>query len=119
VTAPSDRAFPARARADGSGVALFLRVQPGARREGLESVTVEADGTPRLRVALTVPAEGGKANARMIALLAKRWKLPKAAFTIDTGAQARRKTLLIAGDAESILARISADPALKPRKDKT
>lgn len=119
MTVPADGVFPARARTDDGGVALFLRVQPGARREGLEGVTVEADRTPRLRVALTVPAEGGKANARLIALLAKRWRLPKAAFTIGTGAQARRKTLLIAGDAESILARISADPALEPRKDKT
>jgi hypothetical protein len=94
-------------------VTLSLRVQPGARREGLEGVTVEADGTPRLRVALTVAAEGGKANARLIALLAKRWHLPKGAFTLGAGAQARRKTLLIAGDAASILARISADPGLK------
>jgi uncharacterized protein (TIGR00251 family) len=119
VTAPSDCAFPARARADGSGVTLSLRVQPGARREGLEGVTVEADGTPRLRVAIAAPAEGGKANTRLIALLAKRWKLHKSAFTIGAGAAARRKTLLIAGDAESILARISADPGLRPQKDRT
>jgi hypothetical protein len=113
VIVPSDRPFPARACADGNGIALSLRVQPGARREGLEGVTVEADGTPRLRIALTVAAEGGKANARLIALLAKRWKLPKSAFTLGAGAQARRKTLLIAGDAASILTRISADPGLK------
>jgi hypothetical protein len=82
-------------------------------------VVIEADGAPRLRVALTVAAEGGKANARLIALLAKRWKLPKGAFSLDAGAHARRKTLLIAGDAASILARISADSDLKPQKDMT
>jgi hypothetical protein len=75
-------------------------------------VVIEADGAPRLRVALTVAAEGGKANARLIALLAKRWKLPKGAFSLDAG-------LLIAGDAASILARISADSDLKPQKDMT
>lgn len=119
MTVPADGASPARTRADGSGVALSLRVQPGARREGLEGVTIEADGTPRLRVAIAAPAEGGKANTRLIALLAKRWKLPKSAFTLGAGTTVRRKTLLIAGDAESILARISADPGLKPQKDRT
>jgi hypothetical protein len=101
--------LPAHARAGGDGVVLALRVQPGARREAVEGRVTDADGTPRLKVALTVAAEDGKANARLIALLAKRWKLPKSAFALSQGAKARRKTMLIAGDAASILARIAAD----------
>lgn len=86
-----------------------MRVRPGARREGLEGIATEADGTRRLKVSLAVAPEGGKANARLIALLAKRWKLPKGAFAITAGVRDRRKTMLIAGDAPTILARISAD----------
>jgi hypothetical protein len=98
-------------------VALALRVQPGARREGLEGVIAEADGTRRLKIALTVAAEDGKANARLIALLAKRWKMPKRDFTVTQGARARRKTLLIAGDTATILARIAPDLSPNPREE--
>ena len=102
-------ALPAQAGEGGGGVMLALRVQPGARREGIEGTVTDADGTARLKIALTVAAEGGKANARLIALLAKRWKLPKSAFTLTQGTKARRKTMLIAGEAASILAAIAAD----------
>jgi uncharacterized protein (TIGR00251 family) len=106
---PADASLPARVRADGAGILLFLRVQPGARREGVEGVATEADGTARLKVALSAAPEGGKANARLIALLARRWKLPKGAFSISAGERDRRKTMLIMGDAATILARIFDD----------
>lgn len=109
MTLPPASFSPARARADGTGVVLALRVQPGARREGVEGLVTEADGTVRLKVALTVAAEGGKANARLVALLARRWKLPRGAFTLTLGEKDRRKTMLISGDAPTILAQIAAD----------
>lgn len=109
MTPPPVSLSPARARADGGAVVLALRVQPGARREGVEGLVTEADGKVRLKVALTVAAEGGKANARLVALLAKRWKLPKGAFALTAGEKDRRKTMLIAGDAPTILAHIAAD----------
>ena len=101
--------LPAEPRADGSGVILRLRVQPGARREGIEGIVTDADGMVRLKIALTVTAESGKANARLIALLARRWKFPKGAFTITAGEKDRRKTILVAGDGATILARIAAE----------
>lgn len=113
MTAPPCPTPSACARAEADGVRLHLRVQPGARREAAEGLVTEADGTYRLKVALTVPAEGGKANARLIALLAQRWKLPKGAFTITAGARDRRKTVLIAGDVPTILGRIAADCGVK------
>jgi uncharacterized protein (TIGR00251 family) len=116
MTVPPGPALPAEPRADGSGVVLRLRVQPGARREGIEGTVTEADGTVRLKVALTVAAEGGKANARLIALLARRWKFPKGAFAISAGEKDRRKTMLVAGDSATILARIAAECEAAGRK---
>ena len=47
---------------------------------------------------VTAVPEDGKANKAVIALLAKRLKLPKSAIDIASGATDRRKTLLIDGD---------------------
>jgi uncharacterized protein (TIGR00251 family) len=95
----------------GEGVRVFVRLSPRARREGIEGVVAEADGRAMLKVAVAAPPEGGKANAALVALLGKRWRLPKSAFEIVGGAADRRKILLVRGDPASLLAHISAQIA--------
>jgi uncharacterized protein YggU (UPF0235/DUF167 family) len=56
----------------------------------------------------------GKANAAVIALLAKALGLPKSAVTLVAGETARLKTLAIAGDGEALAARLVALTAAKP-----
>ena len=90
------------------GLRVFVRLQPKARREGIAGVVVEPDGRAALKVAVTAPPEGGKANAALVALLGKRWRLPKSAFEIVAGATDRRKTLLLRGDAASLHAIVAA-----------
>ena len=90
------------------GVRIHIRLQPRARREGIEGVVADAEGRAHLRVAVTAPPEEGKANAALIALLGKAWKLPKSAFEIVGGATDRRKTLLLRGDSASLLAALRA-----------
>ena len=90
------------------GIRIHIRLQPRARREGIEGVITEADGRAHLKVAVTAPPEDGKANAALIALLGKAWKLPKSAFEIVGGATDRRKTLLLRGDSASLLAALRA-----------
>ncbi len=85
---------------------VCLRVQPGARRDAVVGTVTEADGSCRIKIALTAPPEGGKANAALVALLARRWKVPKSAIVITQGTSNRRKTILVAGDPATILARI-------------
>lgn len=68
----------------------------------------DANGRAHLKVAVTAPPEDGKANAALIALLGKAWKLPKSAFEIVGGATDRRKTLLLRGDSASLLAALTA-----------
>jgi uncharacterized protein (TIGR00251 family) len=90
------------------GVRVFVRLQPKARRERIEGVVTEADGRVAVKVAVTAPPEDGKANAALVALLGKSWRLPKSAIEIVGGATERRKTLLLRGDPASLRATLSA-----------
>ena len=76
-----------------------MQVAPKASRERIEGMQEQADGGTALKVAVTAAPEGGKANAAVVKLLAKAWRLPKSAFEIRAGASARRKVLFISGDA--------------------
>lgn len=91
----------------GAGLALALRVTPKARRNRIEGVVDDGDGGSALKLTVTAAPEDGKANAAVIALLAKEWRLAKSVFAVTRGATGRRKTLTIAGDG----------PALKERLD--
>ena len=90
------------------GVRVHVRLQPRARRERIEGVSTEADGRVAFKAAVTAPPEDGKANAALIALLGKRWRLPKSAIEIVGGATDRKKTLLLRGDPASLHATLTA-----------
>lgn len=90
------------------GVRFQLRLQPGASRSGLEGPRRLADGRLALRARVDAPPEGGKANAALIKLLAKSWRLPKGRIAIVNGRSDRLKTLEIAGDPQVLLPRLRA-----------
>jgi uncharacterized protein YggU (UPF0235/DUF167 family) len=87
-------------------VRLAVRLAPKASRNRIEGVVAEADGGHVLKVSVTAVPEDGKANAALIKLLAKEWKLPKSAFDIAQGATDRRKSLFISGEPEELRRRI-------------
>jgi len=89
-----------------AGLTLALRVTPKARRNRIGEVAQVAEGGAVLKVSVTAAPEDGKANAAVIALLAKEWRLPKSAFAVTRGAAARRKTLTIDGDAAALKERL-------------
>jgi len=93
------------------GIRLTVRLTPKASRNKIDSVVAEADGSSVLKVAVTTVPEDGKANAAMIALLAKAWKIAKSSITITSGATDRRKTLFIQGDSDDLRRRIAASTA--------
>ncbi|HLS69567.1 MAG TPA: DUF167 family protein [Kiloniellales bacterium] len=84
------------------GLELNVRLQPGARQAGVEGLERLADGTQVLKVKVTAPPEDGKANAALVALLAKSWKLPKRDLELIAGHKARNKTLLLRGDGKAL-----------------
>jgi uncharacterized protein YggU (UPF0235/DUF167 family) len=73
---------------------IAVRVTPRAA-----SARVEIEDGPhgrRARVWVTVPPEDGKANAAVLALLAKALGVPKSALSVAQGAASRDKTIRIA-----------------------
>ncbi len=85
-----------------------MRLQPGASRSGIEGRAVLADGRPLIKIRVGAPAEGGKANAALIKLLAKAWRVPKGAISLVAGASNRTKTLEIEGDPTELQPRLEA-----------
>jgi len=83
----------------GKGCLLVdVRLQPGASRARVDGLAVLDDGATVLKVRVTEPPEDGKANAALVKLLARAWKLPKSAVSLVAGHSDRRKTLAVAGD---------------------
>jgi len=95
------------------GLEVNIRLQPGARRAAVEGLERLADGSLVLKVRVTAPPEDGKANAALVALLAKSWKLPKRDLELIAGQKARNKTLLLHGDGEALRQRLEE---LYPKK---
>ena len=75
---------------------LNVRVLP---RAGRNAVSFTPEGA--IRVHVTAPPEGGKANAAVVELLAKRLGVGKTMVRIVAGDKARNKTIVIDGMSES------------------
>jgi uncharacterized protein (TIGR00251 family) len=82
---------------------LTVRVQPGAARDELR-----LEGG-QLRVWLTAPPIDGRANKRLVELLAKRLRVPKGSVRVLHGAASRDKIVEIASvEADEIAHRLEA-----------
>jgi uncharacterized protein (TIGR00251 family) len=79
------------------GVRVAVRLTPRAKRNAVQGLAPGADGGCVLKVSVTAVPEDGKANAALVKLLAKEWRLPKSAIEIAAGATDRRKTLAVRG----------------------
>lgn len=99
-------ASPVRAVAD--GITVAVRLTPKARANRIDGViaTESDEASSALRARVTAAPESGKANAALLQLLAKQWKLPKSAMTVASGAKDRRKTVHVAGDPAALTARL-------------
>ena len=95
------RTLPYDAVADGLRVAL--KVTPKAARAAIGGLGADADGRAFLKVAVTAAPERGRANAAVIKLLARAWRLAPSTLSITGGTTARRKPLHVAGDTPDLL----------------
>ena len=82
------------------GVSVALRVTPKASLSLIDGV--------RLKVRVAAPRERGKANAALLAVLADAWGVPRRALRLASGAGARDKTVLIAGDSGPLMHRLES-----------
>ena len=97
--------LPIRKLAD--GVAVPVRLTPKAASSRIDGVAADAAGRTALKARVTAAPESGKANAALLALLAKYWKLPKSSLSIVGGAKDRSKIVHVAGDPAALERRLA------------
>jgi uncharacterized protein YggU (UPF0235/DUF167 family) len=91
--------------ADG-GVTLTVRLTPRGGRDAIDGVVQLADGRAVLKARVRVAASEGEANAALVHVVAKAVGVPPRAIALASGATSRIKTLRIAGDGPTLIARL-------------
>lgn len=90
---------------------LDIRVQPRASRNSIEIDGERPD--VKIIVRVTAAPEGGKANDAVVALLAKRLRVPKRSIQIVRGHKSRDKRISIEGKSAA-----EALKAIRPERGK-
>ncbi len=90
---------------DQDGAAWFaIKAVPGASRDRIAGLYGDA-----LKVQVSAPPEGGKANVRLCALLAAALGVPQRDVRVVHGASSARKVIAVSGlDAATVLQRLLA-----------
>ena len=86
------------AQAGDGSVVLVLHIQPGARKTEVAGIHGDA-----LKIRLAAPPVDGKANAALLAFLAKVCGVPKSAVSLLSGETSRSKRVRIVGAEVSVL----------------
>ncbi|MBI1740086.1 MAG: DUF167 domain-containing protein [Candidatus Koribacter versatilis] len=85
-----------------TGATFAVKVHPRARKNAITGEVGDA-----LKVALTAPPVGGKANEACIEFLAKLLKVPRSSVTIAAGQTSRNKVIRVSGmSAEEVRRRL-------------
>ena len=86
---------------DASGDLVFsLHVQPGAKKTEIAGLHGEA-----LKIRLAAPPVDGKANACLIAFLAKQLEVPRSQVELVSGDTSRQKRLRVSGASAEAVSR--------------
>lgn len=92
---------------------VHVKLAPKAAADRIGPIHASDTGAV-LKVAVTAAPERGRANAAMIALLAKAWGVPKTSVAVIKGETERTKTLFVSGDADALLTKMAATAERKP-----
>ncbi len=76
---------------------ITVKLTPGAKKNEIQGWEEDLFGEKTLKVCVTAIPEKGKANAALIKLLSKEWKIPKSAISIIRGETSRVKVLEVDG----------------------
>jgi uncharacterized protein len=74
------------------GITFSVRIHPRARKDAITGELGDA-----LKVSLTAPPVGGKANEACIEFFANLLKVPRSSVTIAAGQTSRNKVIRVAG----------------------
>ncbi len=109
-------------RRDGADLLVSIRLTPGSSRERIGGIFTDAHGQKWLQASVTVPPDKGRANAALIAFLARTVKRPASSIFLETGDTNRLKRLRLTGctpAAETILNRIASEERANGERDRT
>ena len=81
----------------GEGLAFWIHVTPRAQREVVGGLQGDA-----LRVSVTAPPVGGKANAACVQALAEAFGVGRRDVEIHPGARGRRKRVRLSGETRAL-----------------
>jgi uncharacterized protein YggU (UPF0235/DUF167 family) len=98
----------ARLRGRGDGLSFQVRLTPRGGRDAVEGWVAGSDGTVLLKARVAAIPEDGKANAALIALLAKTLCVAKSTIRVASGETARVKTIVIEPAAPALAVRLEA-----------
>lgn len=74
------------------GIYINLQVQPNARQPGVRGIHGD-----RLKVAVSAPANSGRANEATVAAMADLLEVPQRAVSLVAGKTTRRKRVYVGG----------------------
>lgn len=97
---------------NGLWVAIWL--SPRAKADRLLAVAPTARGGQAIKVSVSAPPQGGRANEALLRLLAYTWHLPRRNLSIVAGATSRNKIVNVAGDPHQLFAQLSGEVANLP-----
>lgn len=84
------------------GLAVRVRVTPKASRNRIDGLVTTAEGDAVVKATVTAVPEAGKANAALIRLLAKAWRVPRSSMSVTGGTTSRLKTVTIRGEPKAL-----------------
>ena len=96
-----------RGEPSGGSFRFRVRLTPKAGRDAIEGWWSDGAGHPALKARVAAPPEDGKANAALIALLARTLGVRPSDVHIASGAASRLKTIEIEGDEARLSARLA------------
>jgi uncharacterized protein YggU (UPF0235/DUF167 family) len=85
---------------------FHVRLTPKGGRDVIEGWALDASGKAHLKARVRAVPEDGKANAALLALLAKELDIAKSMLALVSGETSRLKTVAVAGDTARLAARL-------------
>jgi len=89
-------------------IRFAVRLTPKGGRDAIDGWVRGVDGGSHLKARVAAAPESGKANAAMIALLAKKLMIAKSRIAIVSGETARLKIVSISGNGTALAAALES-----------
>jgi uncharacterized protein YggU (UPF0235/DUF167 family) len=90
------------------GVSFHVRLTPKGSRDAVDGWGDAANGAVHLKARVSAVPEDGKANASLVALVAKTLDVAKSQVSIVSGQTARVKRIEVSGDVTKLRERLLA-----------